>query len=51
MAGLPIGLDLPAALSVGQALGYDQMALAMLLPIAEGAVVAAIQEHLKDGGD
>lgn len=51
MAGAIVGVDLLAALSVGAALGYDQQALALLLPAAEGAVVAALRERTKpDGG-
>jgi hypothetical protein len=47
-AGIVIGLDLTAALSLGAALGYDTRALAELLPSAEAALVAAINTRLSE---
>lgn len=47
MAAVPVGVDLPAALRVGEVLGYDLVALALLLPMAEGAIANAVQERLK----
>ena len=47
-AGIVIGLDLTAALSLGAALGYDTRALAELLPAAEAGLVAAINTRLSE---
>ncbi len=41
-SGVVIGFDLPAALTVGTALGYDGKALAELLPAIETGMVAGI---------
>ena len=47
-AGIVIGLDLAAALSLGTALGHDVNALAELLPAAEAGLVAAINTRLSE---
>lgn len=42
------GLDLGVALRVGQALGYDDRALALLLPAVEAGAVAALNRKDED---
>ncbi|MGL4966167.1 MAG: DUF7697 family protein [Inquilinus sp.] len=49
MAGLPTGLDLPALLLIGEDLGYDRRALALLLPMAEPGMLEAIHRRAADG--
>ena len=44
-----IGLDLPAALRMARALGYDEAAMAELLPYAERGMVTAINQRNRDG--
>ena len=46
MGGGVSGLDFAAAFACGQALGYDLVALAELLPAAEAGMVAAINDRL-----
>lgn len=48
MAGVAVGLDLPAALRLGEDLGYDRRALAVLLPMAEAAVIEALNERARN---
>jgi predicted outer membrane lipoprotein len=45
--GAVLGLDFSAAFAIGQALGYDHVALAELLPAGEAGMIAAINERLK----
>lgn len=44
--GAVIGLDLAAALRLGEALGHDLQALAELLPAGEAGLVKALNERL-----
>lgn len=44
-SGRVIGFDLPAALNVGTALGYDGRALAELLPSIEAGMVAGFAKR------
>ena len=48
MAGIAVGLDLLAALQLGQDLGFDRQSLAVLLPLAETALIEALAERAKD---
>ncbi|WP_221938484.1 hypothetical protein [Mycobacterium sp. KBS0706] len=48
MAGVAVGLDLSAALTIGEDLGYDRRALAVLLPMAEAAAIEALNERAKN---
>lgn len=41
-----IGLDLAAAIHLGRAAGYDEQALAELLPAGETGLVKALNERL-----
>jgi hypothetical protein len=45
--GAALGLDFGAAFAIGQALGYDLVSLAELLPAGEAGMIAAINERLK----
>jgi hypothetical protein len=45
--GAALGLDFGAAFAISQALGYDLVALAELLPAGEAGMIAAINERLK----
>jgi hypothetical protein len=45
-----IGIDFGAAFAIGQALGYDLLALTELLPAGEARLAAAINERGADGG-
>ncbi len=45
-SGYPIGLDLSALLTLGDALGYDRHALAELLPALEAGLVAGLKTAL-----
>ncbi|MFZ1415829.1 MAG: hypothetical protein WAS73_14815 [Defluviicoccus sp.] len=47
-AGIVIGIDLTAALSLGAALGYDVHALAELLPAAEAGLVTALNARMSE---
>jgi hypothetical protein len=42
-----IGLDLAAALRIGEALGHDLQALAELLPAGEAGLVKALNERIR----
>jgi hypothetical protein len=44
--GAAIGLDLAACLQMGAALGYDQTALAELLPAAEAGLIEGLNSRL-----
>jgi hypothetical protein len=46
--GAAIGLDLAACLRVGRALGYDESALAELLPAAETGLIEGLNRRLAD---
>ncbi|GAB4387219.1 DUF7697 family protein [Albidovulum sp.] len=46
--GAVIGIDLVAALRLGEALGYDAAALAELLPAGEAGLVRALNERLSN---
>lgn len=46
--GAVIGIDFGAAFAIGQALGYDALALAELLPAAEAGMVSAINTRLME---
>lgn len=48
MAGVVVGLDLPAALNLGAALGYAAGPLAQLLTMIEPPMVEAINRREKD---
>jgi len=48
MAGVVVGLDLPAALQIGAALGYDAGPLVQLLTMIEPPMVEAINRREKD---
>lgn len=50
-SGVVIGLDLPAALTLGDALGYDRTALAELLPAIELGMVAGIAKRIQERSD
>jgi hypothetical protein len=41
-----VGLDMGAAIKIGEALGYDAPALAELLPSCEAGIVAAMNEKI-----
>ena len=43
------GIDMDAALKVGEALGYDLHALAELLPSCESGLVTAINQNVNKG--
>ena len=45
--GAALDLDFGAAFAIGQALGYDLVALAELLPAAEAGMIAAINERME----
>ena len=45
VAGAVIGLDLGAALCLGEALGHDRRALAELLPAGEAGLLAALNQQ------
>ena len=45
--GAVLGLDFGAAFAIGQALGYDLVALAELLPAGESGMIAAIKERIR----
>jgi hypothetical protein len=45
--GAVIGLDLAAALPIGEALGHDLQALAELLPAGEAGLVKALNERIR----
>lgn len=45
-SGYPLGLDLAAALSVGDALGYDRQGLVELLPELEAGLVAGLKSEI-----
>ena len=45
--GAALGLDFGAAFAIGQALGYDLVALAELLPAGESGMIAAINERIR----
>jgi hypothetical protein len=47
-AAIVIGIDLTAALAIGNALGHDVHALAELLSAAEAGLVAAINSRLSE---
>ncbi|MGL4963189.1 MAG: DUF7697 family protein [Inquilinus sp.] len=47
MAGAVVGLDMPAALRLGEDLGYDRLSLAQLLPTAEPAAIEAINRQVQ----
>ncbi len=50
MAGFGVaGVDMEAALKVGEALGYDLHALAELLPSCESGLVFAINQKVNKG--
>lgn len=40
-----VGIDMPAALQMARALGYDQTAMAILLPYGERGLVKALNER------
>lgn len=44
-AGVCVGLDLPALLTLGDALGHDRAAMARLLPALEAGLMRAKLEH------
>ena len=44
-----IGLDMGAAIKIGEALGYDVPALAELLPSCESGMVSAINAKVNEG--
>jgi len=46
--GAAIGLDLGVGLRLGEALGYDEAALAELLPAAEAGLIEALNRRLAD---
>jgi hypothetical protein len=46
--GAVIGIDLVAALRLGEALGHDLQALAELLPAGEAGLVKAMNNRLTD---
>jgi len=48
MAGVVVGLDLPAAMQIGAALGYDAGPLVHLLTMIETPMVEAINRREKD---
>ncbi|MDD3370767.1 MAG: hypothetical protein PHE27_02955 [Alphaproteobacteria bacterium] len=43
-----VGIDMAAAFQIGNALGYDLVGLAELLPACEGGMVSAINEKISD---
>lgn len=45
--GAVVGIDLAAALRLGEALGYDAHALAELLPAGEAGLVKALNERIR----
>lgn len=45
-SGYPLGLDLAAAFTVGEALGYDARGLAEFLPDLEAGLVAGIKSEI-----
>jgi hypothetical protein len=45
IAGSVLGLDLTAALGLGDALGHDRRALAELLPAGEAGLLAALNQQ------
>jgi hypothetical protein len=45
LAGAVLGLDLAAALQLGEALGHDRPALAELLPSADAGLLAALNQQ------
>lgn len=44
-----IGLDMGAALKIGEALGYDRTGLAEFLPSCESGMVSAINAKVNEG--
>ncbi len=48
--GAVVGIDLAAALRLGEALGYDAHALAELLPAGEAGLVKALNERIRSDG-
>ena len=44
--GAALGLDLSACLMVGEALGYDALALAELMPAAEVGLIEGLNQRL-----
>jgi len=44
--GAALGLDLAACLRIGDALGYDPVALAELMPAAEAGVIEGLNRRL-----
>lgn len=46
-----VGLDMVAALKIGESLGYDQTGLAELLPSCEDGMILAINRNIKRGED
>ncbi|CUW39672.1 protein of unknown function [Magnetospirillum sp. XM-1] len=46
-----LGLDLPALLTQARALGYDETAMALLLPHGEHGLVKALKERRNSNGD
>ncbi|MGE0108146.1 MAG: hypothetical protein AB7S81_00035 [Bdellovibrionales bacterium] len=44
-----MGIDMDAAMKVGEALGYDSHALAELLPSCESGLVTAINQKVNKG--
>ena len=44
-----IGLDMNAAIKIGEALGYDATGLAELLPACESGMVSAINAKVNEG--
>ncbi|MDD3183407.1 MAG: hypothetical protein PHD48_11485 [Alphaproteobacteria bacterium] len=44
-----LGLDIGAAIKMGEALGYDATALAELLPFCESGMVSAINAKVNEG--
>lgn len=45
-----VGFDLPAVLTMGEALGYDRTAMAKLVPFGEEGMVAAYAKRAAEGG-
>lgn len=48
--GAVIGIDLAAALRLGEALSHDLPALAELLPAGEAGLVKALNERIRSDG-
>jgi hypothetical protein len=47
VAGAVIGLDIVAALRLGEALGHDLRPLAELLPAGEAGMIKALNEQIR----